>query len=114
MEAKKDYMEFKLTEQELEERKEQLLNELDNNDRITQESSDSAAQFKSQLKTSDTKIIKLRNSIKDERELFQVEIFFNEPKDGKKTIKRMDSGKKIVTDMTTEEMEEYSQKELDL
>ncbi len=114
MEPKKDFIEFDLTKQEIEDRKTILCAELDNFDRITLEASTVASDFKAQIKKSEEKLQKLRNAIKEGKELFQVEITFHQPKDGKKTIKRLDTGKKIIADMTEVELEEHAQRELNI
>lgn len=112
MDTVKDYHEFSLTQSEVEERKNQLLDELDNNDRLQAEFSEISSKHKGLIKSSDGKISKLRNAIKDGKEMIQVEVKMNDPADGKKTLIRLDNGKKAVVDMTEDEIVKYNQEEI--
>jgi len=104
-----DFHEFSLTKPEIEERKNLLVEELNNNDRVSGEAASSASRYKGLLKASDQKIEKLRGAINEGKELVEVEIFFNSPKDNKKTLIRQDNNKKIVYDMTQDEIEQHNQ-----
>ena len=104
-----DFHEFSLTKAEIDERKNDLVEELNNNDRLDAEAKTSASKYKSLLKASESKIEKLRGAINEGKELIEVEIFFNSPKDGKKKLIRQDNNKKIVLDMTQDEIQQYNQ-----
>ena len=104
-----DYHEFSLTKGEVDERKTQLVDELDKNDQLTADLAQSMAKQKGLIKSSDAKIIKLRNAIKDSREMIMCEILFNDPVDGKKTLIREDNEQKVVLGMTEDEIQQHNQ-----
>lgn len=104
-----DYVEFSLTKSEIEDRKNMLVEELNNNDRLVEEFSSIKSKHTGLIKSSDSKITKLRSAINEGKELIECEILFNSPKDGKKTLIRQDSNKKVVSDMTDDEIEQYKQ-----
>ena len=112
MPAVTDYHEFTLTKAEIEERKTMLLDELDKNDQLNADLAQITAKQKGVIKSSDGRITKLRNAIKDCKEMIQCEILFNDPSDGKKTLIREDNEKKVVLDMTEDEIDQFAQKEM--
>lgn len=104
-----DFHEFSLTKSEVEDRKNELVEELNNNDRLVAEFATASSRYKGLLKGSAGKIEKLRGAINEGKELIEVEIFVNSPKNGKKTFIRQDNNKKIVLDMTQDEIDQHKQ-----
>jgi hypothetical protein len=44
--------------------------------------------------------------------MIECEIIYNSPDDGKKTLIRQDNEKKVVQDMTEDEVDQFSQREM--
>jgi hypothetical protein len=107
--AVKSYKEFELTDDEILDRKNLLMKELDKKDVLISDFEDHKNRSKSLIKTVDLTIDKLRTIIKTKLELVDVEIFYNVPTTGTKEIVRIDNSERIYEDMTEEENKQFAQ-----
>lgn len=107
--AIEQYHDFQLTKFEIEERKNLLLKELDNKEILESDLEEYKKRYQSLIKTSDLTVEKLRTSIKTGSETVRVEIYYNVPVQGEKTIIREDNHEEIIEDMTSEEMKKFPQ-----
>ena len=108
-----DYQEFDLTSEEVSERKNQLVEELDRKDQLNADLGSLKSRQQANIKESEDTIVKLRNAIKGRKEMILCEIVYNDPKNGKKTLIREDNKKKVVMDMNESEIETHSQIDAD-
>lgn len=103
------YMNFDLDADEIAERKELLIKELDTHDTYVADLDEVKKRYAGLINSSQTTIEKLRESIKTKMEFVKVDIYYNDPARGEKRIVREDNGESSVQDMTKDEMLNYAQ-----
>jgi len=98
---------FSLTNEETDKIKNQLLSEMDNNDMLTAQFESVKLSHRTVIKQSDELISTLRRNIKSGTKDVEIEVTYNKPEGGKKTIKRTDTGEETIEEMHSEECDEY-------
>lgn len=98
---------YTLTEDESLQMKNDLLAEMDNNDVLQVEYERVKLEHRQIIKQSDDLISQLRSNIKSGTKEVQVEISYNYPENGKKTLRRTDTGEETIEDMLDAEVSEY-------
>jgi hypothetical protein len=106
-------IDFDLNEVELEDRKNLLLQKMDERDLQETQRKAKDALLKKGIAGLDSEIVKIRTELKDAKTKVKCEIAFNHPEDFKKTIIRSDNGERIIEKMTEEEIDKYGQRDME-